>query len=122
MAKQKNENIEKSKISRTEDIMKDAKPLDMSKYYTERDNLREIARKEYENAIDEERRRIEELTCPVCACHDKKRFIHSTASNGIYGPGHVSKITDDYFICNNCGVHYSDLNKKEIKKPLDLFY
>ena len=55
--------------------------------------------------------RINNMICPVCKSTNKQHIIKSK-SNGILGPGHYSTITDNYFICKDCGVHYSDLNKK----------
>ncbi len=73
--------------------------------------------KAYEKALKEERIRIENMECPVCSSKEKGYFIQSE-NNGICGPGYHSYVTQEYYICKRCGVHYSDINKKEINKPL----
>lgn len=60
---------------------------------------------------DMEKNRIASIACPVCKSNLKKRFIQSE-SNGILGPGYHSHTINDYYICQSCGVHYSDLNGK----------
>jgi hypothetical protein len=57
-----------------------------------------------------EKQRIAEIPCPLCKSTDKHHQI-SSSSNGICGPGHYSRIDDEYFICKSCGVMYKDLHK-----------
>ena len=91
-------------------------PIDMSKVFEDRKKRESEDQIRYKKDCDEEKYRIELLSCPVCNSTDKKH-IKVVASNGIYGPGHYSQNLDDYYCCNGCGVHFSDLNKKEIQKP-----
>ena len=52
------------------------------------------------------------MECPVCKSTDKGRHVEYER-NGVYGPGSFSKKTNEYFVCFGCGVHYTDLNKKD---------
>lgn len=93
------------KIKRTEGT-----PIDMSGWY-ERRRLQEEG--ERNRKIEEQRlekERIDTIQCPVCKSTDKIHHI-KRQSNGIYGPGHSSWVTENYLICKNCGVHYSDISK-----------
>lgn len=96
-------------------------PIDMSKYFEEQQKayLNDILR--YEKETKQEYQRIEKLECPACKSK-KKKYHCERNSNGIYGPGHHSFITNEYYICENCGVHYSDINKKEIKPIMKKYF
>jgi hypothetical protein len=59
-------------------------------------------------ALEEER--IRNIKCPVCKSKKKSHFV-DRVSNGVYGRGHNSYVKNEYLICENCGVHYSDLKK-----------
>lgn len=47
-----------------------------------------------------------EVHCPVCR-HDVAFVKSQYNSNGIMGSGHSSYITDQYYICEKCGVHFN---------------
>lgn len=85
-------------------------PIDMSNWYKNRKNqeLAEQERKQKER--EREKERIDKIECPVCKSADKIHHIKRN-SNGIMGPGHSSWITEEYLICKDCGVHYSDISK-----------
>ena len=88
------------------------KPVDMSGWY-ERRQLQEEG--ERNRKIEEQRlekERIDNIQCPLCKSTDKIHHI-KRESNGIYGPGHSSWITENYLICKDCGVHYNDLKSFE---------
>ena len=93
------------KLERTEGA-----PVDLSNWYANRkkQELAEQERKRKEREQEEER--INKIECPVCKSTDKIQRI-KRKSNGIYGPGSASWITDDYLVCRNCGIHYDDISK-----------
>jgi len=93
------------KLERTEGT-----PVDLSNWYAnqKKRELAEQERKQKEREQEEER--ISKIECPVCKSTDKIHHI-KRQSNGIYGPGHSSWITDNYLVCRNCGIHYNDINK-----------
>ena len=99
------------RINRTEEIMKNAVPVDMEALYKRAHELKE----KQEQKEAEERRlekiRIDNMTCPLCKSNSKAHHVVSN-SNGIMGPGHYSSPVMDYYVCKDCGIHYSDLNKK----------
>jgi transposase-like protein len=59
----------------------------------------------------EENERINKIKCPICKStnkHHHKKY----QNNGIMGPGAASWITEEYLVCLNCGIHFSDLKNK----------
>ena len=44
--------------------------------------------------------------CPKCEVNDVKHHV-KRESNGVMGPGYSSWITEEYYICNKCGIHFS---------------
>lgn len=85
-------------------------PIDMNEYFNRLEQERKEADERAKIAAEIESERIENMTCPVCKSNQKKHYVKSN-NNGVYGPGSYSWITDDYYICLECGVHYSDINK-----------
>jgi hypothetical protein len=85
-------------------------PIDMSNWCENRkkQELAEQERKRKEREQEEER--INKIECPVCKSTDKIQRI-KRKSNGIYGHGSSSWITDDYLVCRSCGIHYDDVSK-----------
>ena len=85
-------------------------PVDLSNWYANRkkQELAEQERKRKEKEQEEER--INKIECPLCKSTDKIRRI-KRKSNGIYGSGSSSWITDDYLVCRSCGIHYDDVSK-----------
>ena len=106
--------------SSVEELLKNAKPIDMSDYYQRRDEERKRAEEKYRNELKEEKERVEKMTCPLCKSKNKERNV-STISNGVMGTGYHSKKIADHYICMDCGIHYSDLNKKEIVPPSRIY-
>lgn len=57
-----------------------------------------------------EKERIDAIPCPSCGSTNKKHVVKRD-SNGICGPGYSSWITDEYFVCKECGTRFEDLTK-----------
>jgi hypothetical protein len=68
--------------------------------------------KEYLETKEKEEARIALIECPSCKSTDKEHIIESN-SNGIIGPGYSSWVTNEYFVCNNCGTMFKDISKKK---------
>ena len=77
----------------------------------EKENLK---KKEEENK-KLEKERIDNLGCPLCKSKEKK-IVKYSESNGVCGSGYYSNIIFEFYICQNCGIVYKDLNKKYEKK------
>jgi transposase-like protein len=60
----------------------------------------------------EEQNRIGQMQCPVCKSQ-KKTYNNLSNNNGVFGPGYYSHTILEFYVCDDCGVHYSDLNKKK---------
>lgn len=93
-----------------------ATKVDMTKVWEDIKKSEEESKKKYEKEVEKENKRIEKLECPCCKSKIKERHIQSS-NNGIYGSGFHSTTIEDYYICSGCGVHFTDLNKKEIQNP-----
>lgn len=91
-------------------------PIDMTKVYNDAKLVYEQQVSKYKEELEAEKKRITKLACPACKCTDKKHHV-KYESNGILGPGSRSWTTEDYYICQGCGIHFNDLNKKEITPP-----
>jgi len=74
--------------------------------------LEEQAKEERRHKEKVEQNRIDRMECPVCHSKDKTR-LNIVKDNGILGPGFESHVVMTYYVCNDCGVHYSDLKKKK---------
>lgn len=90
----------------------DSEPLDPSLLNNILEQI-EKERAEWDSKDAAEKRRIEQLACPVCKSTNKKHIVKS-ANNGVIGPGYCSYRTADYYVCNGCGVHFSDINKAKL--------
>jgi len=99
-----------------EDVLINVQEIDWKKIQADEENSYKKQEIEYKRAAKEETERVEKMECPCCESTEKRRH-HRTENNGIIGPGYFSHTVDDYYICEGCGVHYTDLNKKEIKPP-----
>ena len=90
-------------------------------------DVEEIKRKlkesqdEWSALKESEEKRISDMKCPSCDSTDKGHHV-KYESNGIIGPGSHSRVTEDYYICQKCGIHYSDLNYKKLPKYPDGAY
>jgi len=60
---------------------------------------------------EKEQERINQMKCPSCKSSFKEHVIKSE-SNGVFGPGYYSHVTEEYYVCKECGIMYKDLNKK----------
>lgn len=69
----------------------------------------------YEKDLKIEENRFKNLPCPVCKNKnkDRKRITHMDGPV-IYGGRNSVDVLADYLICQNCGVMYVDLHKKEV--------
>ena len=76
-------------------------------WYEKREKEKQEARKEAERI---EQERIDHIRCPSCQSNNKKHVVKRD-SNGIIGPGYASWVTDEYFVCKECGTRYEDLAK-----------
>ena len=76
---------------------------------------------QYQKTLKDEAERVENIECPCCKSIEKVRHMQFEG-NGIYGPGSHSRTVSDYYVCKCCGVHYDDVNKKEIKEPQRIIY
>ncbi len=59
-----------------------------------------------EDAEKKEAQRISKIKCPSCQSDKKDRF-ERREDNGIIGPGYSSWVVEAYWICTNCGTHFS---------------
>ena len=90
-------------------ILKDKQRVNLKELYEDEVRL-------YKEKVKKEEDRVVAMTCPCCKSADKKHNMLST-SNGVMGPGYSSRIIADYYICQSCGIHYSDMNKIELVYP-----
>lgn len=84
------------------------KPIDLDPDWY-RKHLEE-EKKAKEDARLKEQKRIDNIKCPSCKSTNKKHVIKSE-SNGIFGPGYRSWVTEEYFVCLECGTMFKDLEK-----------
>jgi len=103
----------------------DFKKVDSDKIYEQRRKELEQEVKEseerYKRETEEEKVRISKLKCPCCKSV-KKSPITITHRDGPLvcgGRNSVQKLAN-YNVCQNCGVMYVDLNKKEIAYPMSM--
>lgn len=96
-------------------------PVDLDKIIKEDRKKYRQDLKKYEEDVQDEEKRIETMKCPVCQSVEKEHIMKHK-NNGIIGPGYRSYVTSDYYLCKGCGVHYSDINRKELKKPKSPFF
>lgn len=92
------------------DILSTSIPIDWEAHYKEVNLQQEQLAAQKEAARLAEEKRIAKIKCPVCKFTKKTRFVQSR-NNGVIGPGYHSHIENEYYICLECGIHYSDLNK-----------
>jgi transposase-like protein len=59
---------------------------------------------------EKEEQRINKIECPSCQSTNKKHIVKRN-NNGVFGPGFSSWITDEYFVCKDCGTRFEDLTK-----------
>lgn len=114
----KEKKIMEDKVEELKSIWMD--PLNPSIYFESIREQEEKVQKEYEEEMKEEEIRLTNLPCPLCKSLDKHLHI-DYSSNGIYGPGSSSRIINEYYICNECGILFKDLKKKDIQRPSKLF-
>lgn len=102
------------KISKRQIIKKNLKKIesiDWSNFWENRKKQEEEELKIKQEEKDKEKKRIEKIKCPVCKSTEKIHYV-KRENNGIIGDGFNSWVSEQYLICQNCGVHYSDLKKK----------
>lgn len=94
--------------------------MDPSKIFKELKEQQDLSEELYNAQMKEEEERIFNLCCPLCKSNDK--YLHiDYSTNGVYGPGSSSRVTNEYYICNECGILFKDLHKKDIQRPSKLF-
>lgn len=87
--------------------------LDIGDFHSrlkEQERLEQEAKKKKE---DEEKERINKIPCPVCKSTNKHHHT-KYKNNGIMGPGFASWLVDEYLVCLDCGVNFSDINKTKL--------
>ncbi len=107
------------KLNKTKDILNGLKPLviDYVKRTKENQERFDVALSVYNESIEKEKIRFNELKCPVCESNNKKEICISE-NNGVLGPGHRNHIIQQYIVCQDCGIMYVDINKPEkLKYP-----
>lgn len=99
-------------LNKREELMKNATTIDISEVNKRmHERIKQIEAEQAE-ARRLEKIRIDNMKCPLCKSQEKEHHVVRT-SNGIIGPGHHSAPVMDYYVCKDCGIHYSDLNKKK---------
>lgn len=74
----------------------------------DRKKKEEINNKEKE----EERKRVENISCPCCGIKDKEHVVkHKDGGNPVFGSKEPHPISDEYYVCNNCGNMFKDIWK-----------
>ena len=110
----------KSTITDPNEILKMLKPVNTEKWAKEAERRIKREQREWDRKNEIETKRLENLSCPCCNSK-KKQHVVKSKNNGVIGPGFHSWVTDDYYVCLDCGVHYSDSNKSDIgKRPRGL--
>jgi C4-type Zn-finger protein len=103
------------KVSKRQVIKMDltkVESIDWTNFWENRKKQEEEEQKIKQEKEKKEQERIEKIKCPACKSTKKQHYINRE-NNGIIGPGFNSWITEEYLICQNCGIHYSDLNKNK---------
>jgi len=99
------------------------KKIDTTKIYEDQEKklnkLIEESEERYKRETEEEKSRIEKLKCPCCKSVKKSPVTITHRDGPLVCGGHNSVQTlANYNVCQNCGVMYVDLNKKEIAYPI----
>lgn len=48
--------------------------------------------------------------CPACESEDT--YLHERReNNGVMGPGHSSWVVESYWVCDDCGIHFTPKDK-----------
>jgi transposase-like protein len=84
--------------------------LDVGDFGTRLKEQERIEREAQLKKENEEKERIDKIKCPACKStnkHHHKKY----ENNGILGPGSASWIVEEYLVCLDCGIHFSDLKK-----------
>jgi uncharacterized protein YbaR (Trm112 family) len=85
-------------------------PIDMSEVFKNMKEFREREEEIKRIELEKETSRINSIPCPACKSIDKIHHV-KRGNNGVMGSGFQSWIMEEYLICKNCGIHYSDINK-----------
>ncbi len=85
------------------------KPIDWENFWENREKQKEEEQKIKQEKEEKEKERLENIKCPACNSTKKHHYVNRE-NNGIIGHGFKSWITEEYLICQNCGIHYSDVN------------
>jgi uncharacterized protein YbaR (Trm112 family) len=103
------------KISKRQVIKRDLtkiESIDWSNFWENRKKQEEEELKIKQEKENKEKKRIEKIKCPVCKSTKKTHYV-KRENNGIIGSGFNSWIIEEYLICQDCGIHYSDLKKNK---------
>lgn len=59
-----------------------------------------------------EKNRVKNMACPVCKSKKKEHVLLSFKNRPlVYGGRNAAAEQWEYYICEGCGVHYTDINK-----------
>ena len=84
--------------------------LDIGDFGARVEEQQRIEREKKLKKEQEEKERIDKIKCPACKStnkHHHKKY----QNNGIIGSGSASWIVEEYLVCLDCGIHFSDLKK-----------
>lgn len=98
------------------DGTENVKPLEIN--FEEKEKKLKTLQEFWDKKKEEDILRINEMKCPACKETNKEHVV-KTENNGVIGPGYHSYVVDDYYVCKSCGVHFSDVNKKDLGKRPD---
>lgn len=97
-------------------------PVDMEKYYKDREKRLKAEEERYKKETKAEEERIKKLKCPCCKSIKKSPVCISHRDGPlIVGGRNYVNILAEYNVCQNCGTMYVDLKKKDIEPPPDRF-
>jgi transposase-like protein len=88
-------------------------PLDVGDFGARLKEQQRLEQESKRKKEEEEKERINKIPCPVCKSTNKHHHT-KYENNGIMGPGYSSWLVDEYLVCLQCGIHFSDLRKNEL--------
>ena len=74
------------------------------------EDIDKLLRFPYDQSKKEEQEQLINLKCPNCKS-TKRKNVKITRSNGILGPGYHAIVDDEYFVCEECGIMFKDVQK-----------
>lgn len=102
--------MKKQNKENTVDWVKTVEQIDWDKLVKENEIRQEEADRRRQKEEEKEAKRFKKLSCPVCKS-TKKYCVVKSDNNGVFGPGYSSWKTEEYLVCESCGVMFKDINK-----------